>query len=61
LIEDGATQIMLGTDYPFDMGAYHPHSYIAAVPGLTEQERELVLGGNAARLLGFNAAATRGA
>ena len=58
LIEEvGVTQIMLGTDYPFDMGAYDPHNYIAAVPGLTEQERELVLGGNAARLLGLNAAA----
>ena len=59
LIEEvGVTQIMLGTDYPFDMGAYDPHSFIAAVRGLTEQERELVLGQNAARLLGLDTGAT---
>ena len=46
---------MLGTDYPFDMGAYKPHELIAGVAGLTEQERELILGGNAARLLGIDA------
>jgi aminocarboxymuconate-semialdehyde decarboxylase len=56
LIEEaGVTQILLGTDYPFDMGAYNPHGFIAAVPGLTEQERDLILGGNAVRLLGIDA------
>ena len=59
LIEEaGVTQILLGTDYPFDMGAYDPYSLIAAVPGLTEQGRDLILGGNAARLLGLDAGAT---
>ncbi len=59
LIEEvGVTQVMLGTDYPFDMGAYDPRSYIAAVPGLTKSERDLILGGNAARLLGFDSGAT---
>jgi aminocarboxymuconate-semialdehyde decarboxylase len=56
LIEEvGATQVMLGTDYPFDMGAYEPEKLIAAVPGLTDEDRERILGGNAARLLGFEA------
>jgi len=56
LIEEvGAAHILLGTDYPFDMGAYEPHKFLAAVPGLTEQQREQILGGNAARLLGIDA------
>ncbi len=54
----GAAQILLGTDYPFDMGAYDPHGLIAAVPGLTDDERRRILGGNAARLLGFDASAS---
>jgi aminocarboxymuconate-semialdehyde decarboxylase len=59
LIEEvGAAHILLGTDYPFDMGAYEPHKFLAAVPGLTEQQREQILGGNAARLLGIDAGAT---
>jgi aminocarboxymuconate-semialdehyde decarboxylase len=59
LIEEvGAAHILLGTDYPFDMGAYEPHKFLAAVPGLTEQEREQILGGNAARLLGFDEVVT---
>ena len=59
LIEEvGATQVLVGTDFPFDMGAYDPHVHVAAVPGLTEQERDLILGGNAARLLGLDAGAT---
>lgn len=59
LIEEvGVTQVMLATDYPFDMGAYEPEKLVAAVPGLTEQERELIRGGNALRLLGLDAGAT---
>jgi len=55
LVEEvGVTQILLGTDYPFDMGAYEPRTYIAAVPGLTDHERNLVLGGNAVRVLGLD-------
>lgn len=56
LIEEvGVTQVMLGTDYPFDMGAYEPTRLIASVPGLTEKERRLILGGNAGRLLELEA------
>jgi aminocarboxymuconate-semialdehyde decarboxylase len=53
----GVTQVLLGTDYPFDMGAYAPRTYIAAVPGLTDYDRNLILGGNAARLLGLDTGA----
>jgi len=59
LIEEvGVTQVMIGTDYPFDMGSYDPHDQIAGVPGLTPQQRDLLLGGNAARLLGIDAGVT---
>jgi aminocarboxymuconate-semialdehyde decarboxylase len=59
LIEQvGATQVMLGTDYPFDMGSYDPQGLIAGVPGLSPQERDQILGGNAARLLRIDAGVT---
>jgi aminocarboxymuconate-semialdehyde decarboxylase len=41
---------MLGTDYPFDMAETDPIGLIAATEGLTEQEREAISGGNAARV-----------
>jgi aminocarboxymuconate-semialdehyde decarboxylase len=50
----GVTQLLLGTDYPFDMGSYEPEKLIGSVPGLTAEEREQILGGNAARLLGID-------
>ncbi len=59
LIEEvGVKQVMIGTDYPFDMGSYDPHSQIAGVAGLSQQERDQILGGNAARLLGIDAGVT---
>ena len=47
--EYGADRVLMGTDYPFDMGPTDPLAFLAGVP-MTEDERELVLGGNAARL-----------
>lgn len=49
----GATQIVVGTDYPFDMGAYDLHAMLEDVPGLDETQRQLILGGNAEKLLGL--------
>lgn len=51
----GATQVMVGTDYPFDMGSYDPQRLIEGVGGLSQQERDQILGGNAVRLLGIDA------
>lgn len=51
----GATQVMVGTDYPFDMGSYDPQRLIEGVDGLSQQERDQILGGNAVRLLGIDA------
>jgi aminocarboxymuconate-semialdehyde decarboxylase len=49
----GASQVVVGSDYPFDMGHYDPHGLLAATQGLTEGERGAILGGNAAILLGL--------
>ena len=46
----GAEQVLLGSDRPFDMGTDDPVGEVRAL-GLGDTER-LVLGGNAARLLG---------
>jgi aminocarboxymuconate-semialdehyde decarboxylase len=45
----GAEHVLLGTDYPFDMGTTDPLGFLEQVP-LTEEQRALVLGGNAERL-----------
>jgi len=49
----GADHIVLGTDYPYDMGDYTPLDRIRGVKGLTAAERDAIAGGNAARLLGI--------
>jgi aminocarboxymuconate-semialdehyde decarboxylase len=54
----GVSQVVVGTDYPFDMGAYDVHALVAAVPGLDDEDRRQILGGNALRLLGLNATDT---
>jgi aminocarboxymuconate-semialdehyde decarboxylase len=51
--ELGASQVVLGTDYPFDMGDEHPLEVLQAVAGLSETDREQIKGGNAAQLLGL--------
>src|SRR5579859_2590886 len=52
--ELGASQMVLGTDYPFDMGDEHPLEVVDAVTGLSDSDRLLIRGGNAARLLGLS-------
>lgn len=49
----GASQVVVGTDYPFDMGHYAVHELVEGTPGLSEQERAAILGGNAAGLVGW--------
>ncbi|MDH2234711.1 amidohydrolase family protein [Pigmentiphaga sp. GD03639] len=48
----GAFQVLLGTDYPYDMGETRPLELLQRT-ALTEDERGLVAGLNAARLLGL--------
>jgi aminocarboxymuconate-semialdehyde decarboxylase len=47
----GAGQVVLGTDYPFDMGEDDPVGLINSVPRLSAVEKQRIMGGNAARLL----------
>jgi aminocarboxymuconate-semialdehyde decarboxylase len=46
----GPGRVVLGSDYPFEMGDADPVASLAAVPGLTDQERRMVLSGNLTRL-----------
>jgi aminocarboxymuconate-semialdehyde decarboxylase len=47
----GASRIVLGTDYPFDMGQENPVDLVEAVPGLSEEDARRIKGGNAIELL----------
>ncbi len=49
----GVDKILLGTDYPYDMGEYDPIGHIASVPSLTEADRAAIAGGNARTLFGL--------
>ncbi|MEU9624164.1 amidohydrolase family protein [Streptomyces sp. NPDC048155] len=44
----GAERVLIGSDYPFDMGVTDPVSRLDAA-GLADRDRELIAGGNAAR------------
>ena len=45
----GADKIMLGSDYPFGIGDPDPRNVVDHTP-LTAEERDAILGGNAARI-----------
>jgi aminocarboxymuconate-semialdehyde decarboxylase len=45
--------VLIGTDYPYDMGETNPIGFVEGAPALSDAERKLVFGGNAARLLGL--------
>ena len=49
----GSDRVLLGTDYPFDMGEGDPVGLIARTRGMTRAAKEQVWGANAARLLGI--------
>jgi aminocarboxymuconate-semialdehyde decarboxylase len=46
----GAEHVMLGTDYPYDMGEDDPRGLIAGVNRLSAADRRLIEGGNAMKL-----------
>jgi len=48
----GADRVVIGTDYPMAMGDFHAAGKVMQLQ-VSEIEREQVLGGNAARLLGL--------
>ncbi|HWB88814.1 MAG TPA: amidohydrolase family protein [Acidimicrobiia bacterium] len=47
----GADHVLLGTDYPYDMGEDDPIGLLGRVEGLDPAEVAMISGGNAARLL----------
>lgn len=48
----GAERVVIGSDYPYDMGDPRAVEWIEKAPFLSAAQRELVLGQNALRLLG---------
>ncbi|MFW6033669.1 MAG: amidohydrolase family protein [bacterium] len=47
----GARHVVLGSDYPFEMGDPDPLATLAGVPGLSDGERQQIRSGNIARLI----------
>jgi aminocarboxymuconate-semialdehyde decarboxylase len=47
----GPQQVLLGTDYPFDMGEDDPVGLINSVPRLSSADKQKIMGETAARLL----------
>jgi aminocarboxymuconate-semialdehyde decarboxylase len=54
----GAERVLLGSDYPFDMADPHPVQTVRAA-GLGQEAQDALLFGNAERVLGLDAPATR--
>src|SRR3954464_14596387 len=51
----GADHVVLGTDYPYDMGMDHPVDFIGGTPGISASDKSKIMWGNAARLLRIGA------
>lgn len=49
----GPGQVMVGTDYPFDMGPDDPVGFVNEIPGISAREREMILSNNARDFLGL--------
>ena len=49
----GVDHIIMGTDYPYDMGEYDPIGHLASVDTLDQSSIAAIAGGNAKRLLGI--------
>lgn len=56
----GASQVVCGSDYPYDMGEYRLGELFASVPNLAEAEREAIVATNARMLLGLGGQALDG-
>jgi aminocarboxymuconate-semialdehyde decarboxylase len=48
----GSDHVMIGTDYPFDMGDYHPVEHLGEIR-LTESQRQNIFWDNAAKIFGL--------
>jgi len=50
----GAGHVLLGTDYPYDMGVEDPVGFINKISKLSSKDKDKIMGQNAARLLGIS-------
>ena len=50
----GADHVLVGTDYPFEMGEDDPVGLVESVDAIEPEEKEAILSGNAKRLLGLS-------
>jgi aminocarboxymuconate-semialdehyde decarboxylase len=50
----GADHVLLGTDYPFDMGVEDPVGFISKVPRISALEKQKIEGQNACKLLNID-------
>jgi aminocarboxymuconate-semialdehyde decarboxylase len=48
----GPSQVLVGTDYPYEMAERSPVAFIDSVPGLDANDRHAILEGNMLRILG---------
>ena len=55
----GVDHVLLGSDYPFDMGEPDPVGHVLSVASFSDEDRAAVLGRNAARLFGLKLPADR--
>jgi len=51
----GADHVVIGTDYPYDMDYYKPVDFVNKNKSLTRAQKDQIIGGNAAKLLGLKA------
>ncbi len=49
----GADHVVIGTDYPYDMGYYKPVDFVNGAKALSRTQKDQIIGGNAAKLLGL--------
>lgn len=49
----GAGHVVIGTDYPYDMGYYQPVAFVNGAKALSRAQKDAITGGNAAKLLGL--------
>jgi aminocarboxymuconate-semialdehyde decarboxylase len=47
----GADHVVIGTDYPYDMGYYKPLDFVNNTKSLARAQKDAIIGGNAAKLL----------
>jgi aminocarboxymuconate-semialdehyde decarboxylase len=45
--------VVIGTDYPYDMGYYKPVDFVNETATLTRAQKDAIIGANAAKLLGL--------